>query len=138
MAFLRFSHVALSCGDRAAVERFYTKHFGFKRARVIGDDVLFLKSDTAYLELFHAEGEAPLPPAGADGPHYAGLRHLAFQVDDVNAKLAAMGDDARITLGPLSFDAVIPGWRTVWIADPEDNVVEISQGYVDEENPPAL
>jgi glyoxylase I family protein len=138
MAFLRFSHVAVSCQDRAAVERFYTKHFGFKRARVIGDDVLFLKSDTAYLELFHAEGEAPLPPAGADGPHYPGVRHLAFQVDDVDAKLAAIGDDARITLGPLSFDAVIPGWRTAWIADPEGNVVEISQGYVDEENPPAL
>lgn len=136
MAFLRFSHVALSCQDPLAVERFYTKHFGFKRARVIGTDVVFIKSETTYLELFHAEGEAPSPPAGADGPHYQGWRHIAFQVDDVDAKLAAMGDDARITLGPLSFDAVIPGWRTVWVADPEGNVVEISQGYVDQENPP--
>jgi glyoxylase I family protein len=32
----------------------------------------------------------------------------------------------------------IPGMRVAWIADPEDNIVELNQGYVDEENPPAL
>ncbi len=136
MAFLRFSHVALSCRDPLAVERFYTKHFGFARARVIGDDVVFIKSQNAYLELFKAEGEPPGPAAGGDGPHYRGWRHIAFQVDDVGAKLAAMGDDARVTLGPLDFGEVIPGWRTAWVADPEGNIVEISQGYVDQENPP--
>jgi glyoxylase I family protein len=59
-------------------------------------------------------------------------------VDNVEAKLAEMGEDARITLGPLDFDAFIPGWRTVWVADPDGNIVEISQGYVDQENPPLL
>jgi glyoxylase I family protein len=57
-------------------------------------------------------------------------------VDDVDAKLAEMGNDAKITLGPVDFDNVIPGWRTAWLADPEGNIVEISQGYVDQENPP--
>ena len=61
---------------------------------------------------------------------------LAFQVDDVDAKLAAIGADAQVTLGPLSFDDFIPGWRTAWIADPDGNIVEISQGYTDQENPP--
>lgn len=136
MAALRFSHIALSCRDRLAVERFYAKHFGFRRARVIGDDVVFLKSGSVYLELFHAEGTAPQPPAGGDGPHYPGWRHIAFQVDDVDATLAAMGEDAHVSLGPLNFDEVIPGWRTVWVADPEGNVVEISQGYTDQEQPP--
>jgi glyoxylase I family protein len=59
-------------------------------------------------------------------------------VDNVDAKLAEMGEDARITLGPLDFDAFITGWRTVWVADPNGNIVEISQGYVDQENPPLL
>jgi glyoxylase I family protein len=59
-------------------------------------------------------------------------------VDNVDAKLAEMGNDAKITLGPLSFDDVIQGWRTAWVADPEGNIVEISQGYVDQENPPQL
>jgi len=53
----------------------------------------------------------------------------------VDAKLAEMGDAARITLGPFDFDAFIPGWRTVWVADPEGNIVEITQGYVDDPNP---
>ena len=61
---------------------------------------------------------------------------IAFQVDDVDAKLAAIGADAQVTLGPLSFDDFIPGWRTAWIADPDGNIVEISQGYTDQENPP--
>jgi len=66
------------------------------------------------------------------------VRGLAFKVDDVDAKLAEMGDAAVITLGPFSFDAFIPGWRTVWLSDPEGNIVEVSQGFVDEENPPVL
>lgn len=51
----------------------------------------------------------------------------------MDAALAAMGADARVTLGPFDFGAFIPGWRTVWVADPDDNIVEISQGYTDEE-----
>ena len=66
------------------------------------------------------------------------MRHLAFKVDDVDAKLAELGDAAKITLGPLDFDAWIPGWRTVWIADPDGRIVEISQGFTDEENPPPM
>jgi glyoxylase I family protein len=131
--------MAISCRNPQAVEQFYAKHFGFERARVIplGDDqIVFIKSGDVYLEIFRAEGEAPSPPVAGDGPHYPGWRHIAFQVDDVDATLAAMGDEARITLGPLDFDAFIPGWRTAWVADPEGNIVEISQGYVDEEHPP--
>jgi len=141
MASLTFSHISINCKDPIAVERFYTKHFGFKRARVIpiGDDqIVFIRSGDVYLELFRAEGEAPGPPAGKDGPSRPGWRHIAFKVDDVDAKLAEMGSDAKITLGPLDFDDFISGWRTVWVADPEGNIIEISQGYVDQGNPPAL
>lgn len=139
MAPLTFSHVALNCANPAATERFYTKHFGFARARVIplGDDqIVFLKSGDVYLELFRTREQPPVPPAGKDGPAYAGVRHFAFKVDDVDAKLAEMGAEARVTLGPLSFDDFIPGWRTVWVADPDGNIVEISQGYTDQRNPP--
>jgi glyoxylase I family protein len=137
---LRFAHVSIACQDMATIETFYSKHFGFKRARLIplGDDqILFIKNDTVYLELFNAKGERPAPPAKEDGPWYPGVRHIAFQVDDVDAQIASMGDDATITLGPLSFDDFIPGWRTVWVSDPEGNIIEISQGYVDEASPPA-
>ncbi len=141
MPALTFSHVAIACKDPLATERFYSKYFGFKRARVIPlgtDQIVFIKSGDTYLELFRAKAQAPIPPAGQDGPWYPGWRHIAFQVDNVDAKLAEMGEDARITLGPLDFDAFIPEWRTVWVADPDGNIVEISQGFVDQQNPPLL
>lgn len=141
MASLRFSHVAISCADPIALERFYTKHFGFQRSRVIPlgeEQIVFLKGGDMYLELFQAQGDPPAPKADKDGPGYPAWRHIAFQVDDVDAQLAAMGDAATITLGPFGFDDFIPGWRTVWVADPEGNIIEISQGYTDQENPPAL
>ncbi len=136
---LIFSHVALNCRDPLATERFYAKHFGFRRARVIplgSDQIVFLKSGAVYLELFKAQGEPPGGPAEKDGPGHRGVRHLAFQVDEVDSTLKAMGADAQVTQGPLDFGAFIPGWRTVWVADPDGNIVEISQGYTDEENPP--
>lgn len=144
MSLQIFSQVALTCVDPIATEKFYCQYFGFKRARVAklpdGDQIVFIKmADCAfYLELFKAKEPAPVPPPINDGPQYPGVRQLAFKVDSVDAKLAEMGDAAKITLGPLNFDDYIPGWRTVWISDPDGNIVEISQGFTDEEDPPAL
>jgi len=102
------------------------------------DQIVFTKSGNMYLEIFQAKGDSPAGTAQVDGPGYPAWRHIAFQVDDVDAKLAEMGEDAKITQGPMSFDAFIPGWKTVWVMDPNGNIVEISQGYTDEANPPAL
>jgi glyoxylase I family protein len=135
MIATHFSHVALSCKDPIAVEQFYTRYFGFRRARVIelaNDQIVFIKAENIYLELFRANQDAPALPARDSGPEYPALKHIAFQVEDVDAKLAEIGDAAPITLGPLNFDSFIPGWRTAWIADPTGNIVEISQGYTDQ------
>lgn len=128
-----FAHVALNCRDLAATEAFYTGLFGFERSRVVdlgGPQIVFLRGGNVHLELFAAEGDRE--DGAGDGPHAAGVRHLAFQVADVDATLAALGDAAPVTLGPLGFDAFIPGWRTAWVRDPDGNVVEISQGYTDD------
>lgn len=133
-----FFHLAVTVKDLPGFETYYGEHFGFRRARVIdlGDDaeLIFLKNDDGfYFEVFPPEEDRPYPMAVADGPHYPGLRHIAFQVDDVDAKLEEMGDAAQITLGPLHFDDFIAGWKTVWLKDPEGNIVEITQGYKDQE-----
>jgi glyoxylase I family protein len=134
-------HIGLATNDPLAVERFYTRYFGFRRARVIpvgaGEQVVFLRLGDAYLELFQAKGNSPVGPHTGAGPEYQAFRHLAFKVDDVDAKLREMGEDARITLGPTDFSAFIPGWKTVWVSDPAGNVVEISQGFQDQLDPPA-
>ena len=49
-----------------------------------------------------------------------------------------MGEDAKVTLGPVDMGAFVEGMRVVWISDPEGNIVELNQGYEDEKNPPAL
>ena len=134
---MNFSHVALNCRDLDATERFYVGHFGFARARVIplggGARIVFLRNGPMLLELFVAEGDSP--DGAADGPHQSGVRHIAFQVDDVDAALKKLGDAAVVTLGPLDFSAFIPNWKTVWLKDPDGTIVEVSQGYKDEISP---
>ena len=95
MASLAFHHMAIACNDPLAVERFYTKYFGFTRARVLpveDTQIVFIKSGDAYLELFKAKEPLPQPRAKGDGPWYPEWRHIAFKVDDVDAKLAEMGE----------------------------------------------
>jgi glyoxylase I family protein len=132
---LRWSHVALNCRDQRATEDFYRRWFGFERARAfpVGDEqeIVFLRHGDVYLELFGAAGDAVAEPAG-DGPQHPGsVRHIAVQTDDLDGFLALVGDSVPVTLGPLAFDEFIPGWRTVWLADPDGVIVEVSQGYRD-------
>lgn len=56
----------------------------------------------------------------------------------MDAKLAAMGGGADLAFGPLSFDDFIPGWRSAWLKDPDGNLVQITQGYKDQDDPPPL
>jgi glyoxylase I family protein len=137
-----FSHVALTCKDQKATERYYTDHFGFRRAAVFdmggGNQLIFIKMGNVYLELFPGAQDQPQPAHEGDGGGVQGVRHIAFQVDDADATVAAMGDAAKITRGPLDFDVFIPGWRTYWLADPDGNTVEVSQGFKDQANPPAF
>ncbi|MFB9586853.1 VOC family protein [Streptomyces goshikiensis] len=133
-----WSHVGLNCTDQKTTEDFYTRYFGFTRARVVdlGESrIVFLRKGDAYLELFAADA-APAGAAHEDGPQAPGrMRHLAFQTDSVDAFLASLGDAAEVTLGPLDFDDFICGWRTVWVRDPDGVIVEVSQGFEDDRTP---
>lgn len=136
-----FAHVGLTCKNPRALEQFYTKYFGFRRVKVLSlgtEEIVFSRSGNFTLEFFQAKEERPVPAAEKDGPAYPGWKHLAFEVPNVAAKLAEMGKDARITLGPFKFDDFIPGWETVWVADPEGNIIEITQGYKEDPNTPPL
>jgi Lactoylglutathione lyase and related lyases len=132
MTNVTFSHVALTCRDLDATAAFYTDYFGFTEVRTLtlpDTRIVFLQNGAAMLELFQG-GDAVSRDADADGPRDVGtVRHLAFQVPDVDAHLLTMGEAATLTLGPLDFDTFIPGWRTAWIRDPDGVIVEISQGF---------
>jgi len=53
--------------------------------------------------------ESPVAPATNDGYQYPSVRHLAFKVDSVDAKLTEIGNDAKITLGPLTLMIIFQG-----------------------------
>lgn len=135
-------HISLTCDDPIAVERYYTKNFGFSRARVVdmgqGAQIVFLRGAGTLLELFRADEPRPVPQATGDGYHWSGVRNISFEVDDVDGKIKEMGSDAVVTFGPLSFDDVIPGWRSAWLRDPTGNIIQITKGYTDQQNPPPL
>lgn len=132
-------HMGIACADPLRMERWYGKHFGFARKRVYApgpDQVVVIGNGGVSLELFPAKGEPPPPRGEGAGPEYPGWRHVAFLVDDLDAALAQMGDDAQITLGPLEMSEFVEGMRVAWISDPEGNIVELNQGYADEHPPP--
>ncbi len=139
MGLLSFSHIGITCKDPFAIEKFYTKHFGFKRARIYvpgPDQVVVIRSGNLELELFKATKDNPIGLPEKTGYEFPGLRHFCFLVDNLDAKLKEIGDDAKITEGPVDMSGFIKGMRVCWIADPEGNIVELNQGYKDEDNPP--
>jgi glyoxylase I family protein len=128
---MTFSHVGLTCADQDLMERFYVRHFGFTRAAVFPathGPILMLRSGELFLELFQAREESPLPPPEKDGYPFRGFRHICFAVESVEKALAGLGNEARITMGPLELDRFIPGMKAVWIADPEGNIIELCEG----------
>jgi glyoxylase I family protein len=142
MAGIQIHHISLTCRDPLAVERFYTRHFGFVRGRVVdlgqGNQIVFLSGPGIRLELFQATAERPVPPPENDGYPWPSVRNISFEVDDIDAHVQGMGADAVVAFGPLDFGAFIPGWRSVWLRDPEGYLVQLTQGYVDQQNPPPL
>lgn len=134
-----FSHIGISCKNPLVIEKFYTTHFGFKRARVYApgpDQVVVIKSGNLSLELFKSKGESPIAPPKEAGYEFPGLRHFCFLVDNLDLKLKELGKETQITLGPLDMGEFVKDMKVCWIADPEGNIIELNQGYKDEENPP--
>jgi len=128
-----FSHIGLTCENPLKIEEFYIKYFDFKRIRVYNTgekQIVMIKSDNIYLELFQAAEESPLKPPKETGYTYQGWRHICFLVDDLDKKLEEF-DDIKITLGPLDMSELIEGMRICWIADPEGNIIELVEGYKD-------
>ncbi len=92
----RIHHVAVICSDYAVSRRFYTEILGLKvLAENYREDRQSFKLDLALpdggqIELF----SFPHAPARPSYPEARGLRHLAFEVDDVaqfKSRLEAQG-----------------------------------------------
>jgi len=137
----RVVHVGVTAADPIALEQFYVTYFGFQRARVFTpgpDQIVMLKLNDFYLEIFKAAERRPANSPTESGPCYPSWRHLCFHVDDLDAALENLEGAAKLTLGPSDLSELIPGMKVAWLADPEGNIIELNQGYMDESNPPGL
>ena len=129
------NHIALNCWNLAAQEAFYTKHFGFKRSRTFNrgkpGEFFMLKLGSTRLELFPTD---PAKTAGMQGGEQpVGFKHLAFDVPKLEPVLEALKADGIEHDPIMDLSKMLPGFRIVFFRDPEGNILELMEGFKDEE-----
>ena len=133
MQLARIHHVAIICADYARSKRFYTQVLGL---RVVAENFRAAR-DSYKLDLALPDGSQvelfsfPEAPARPTRPEAQGLRHLSFEVHDVQAaadELAAQG----IAVEPLRIDEHT-GRRFTFFADPDGLPLELYEAAPSEE-----
>jgi glyoxylase I family protein len=117
-------HIAIICSDYARSKAFYTKDLGLEIIReVYREERDSYKLDLALnnhyvIELF----SFPNPPARPSRPESTGLRHLAFQVINLDLTVQELTKKGIIS-EPIRIDE-FTGKRFTFIADPDDLPLE--------------
>ena len=120
----KIHHVAIICSDYEASKYFYTQVMGFTiLAENFREERQSYKLDLALndsnvIELF----SFPDPPRRVSRPEAAGLRHLAFEVDDIEASIAWL-DANNVSCEPIRIDE-FTNKRFTFFADPDGLPVE--------------
>lgn len=123
--FNRIHHIAIICTDYERSKYFYVNQLGFEvLAEVYREERKSYKLDLAVngiyqLELFSFEN----PPARPSRPEAAGLRHLAFEVDDVQKTVAELNAKGIVT-EPIRIDE-FTGRKFTFFADPDGLPLEL-------------
>lgn len=122
---LRIHHAAVICADYEVSKRFYTEVLGL---RVVAEHYREHRQsfkldlalpDGSQIELF----SFPDPPVRPSYPEARGLRHLAFEVDDV-AQCKAVLESRGVAVEPVRTDEHT-GRRFVFFADPDGLPLEL-------------
>jgi len=121
-------HIAIICSDYEKSKHFYTALLGLAvvnetfRADRNSYKLDLAVGDRYQIELF----SFPNPPARPSRPEASGLRHLAFEVADVNY-CATRLRSYNIEVEPIRVDE-ITGKRFTFFADPDGLPLEIYEG----------
>lgn len=120
----KIHHIAIICSDYEKSKHFYTQILG---CTIIAENYrkerdsykLDLAINGTYaIELF----SFPNPPQRVSRPEASGLRHLAFEVDDIEDTIKWL-DKNNIISEPVRIDE-FTGKRFTFIADPDNLPVE--------------
>ncbi len=123
--FKRIHHIAIICSDYKVSKDFYVNKLGFTiLAEVFREERKSYKLDLAInglyqIELFSFEN----PPARPSRPEAQGLRHLAFEVDDIEAEINRLNACGIIT-EPIRIDEFTDK-RFTFFADPDGLPLEL-------------
>lgn len=121
----KLHHVAIICSDYEKSKRFYTGVLGFKiESEIYRKERKSFKLDlslngTLLLELF----SFPDPPERLSRPEAAGLRHIAFEVDDIETTIAQLREN-NIPVEPVRTDEFTAGKYTFFF-DPDNLPIEL-------------
>ncbi|HEM2936242.1 TPA: VOC family protein [Streptococcus suis] len=128
MKFDAVHHIAIIGSDYDKTREFYVEKLGFEQVdehiRPEKNDILFnVKKGNLILEIF-IKPDAPMRPA-MPNPEHTGLRHLAFQVADVEACLEEFDrlDIRHEILRTDDFD----GKKMAFFFDPDGLPLEIHE-----------
>ena len=97
----KIHHIAIICSDYEASKKFYTEILGFKikketlRAERQSYKLDLMLNDAYIIELF----SFPNPPPRPTRPEALGLRHLAFEVDNLDEAIAFLEKNGVHTEG---------------------------------------
>lgn len=126
MSFLKsIHHIALICSDYETSKAFYTETLGFKIEREVyraerNSYKLDLSLNNHYtLELF----SFPAPPARASRPEATGLRHLAFEVENLE-EVCLYLKEKNVDTEPVRTDE-FTGKKFTFLFDPDNLPIEL-------------
>jgi glyoxylase I family protein len=122
----KIHHVAIICSDYAASKRFYTEILGFEPIHEAYRQErqsykLDLRVGDSQIELF----SFPTPPKRVSQPEACGLRHLAFEVEDVAASLAYLRSHG-VEAEDIRIDE-FTGRKFTFFRDPDNLPLEVYQ-----------
>lgn len=121
----RIHHAAIICSDYQVSRDFYTRILGLSiiaetyRAERASYKLDLALPDGSQIELF----SFPDAPPRVSRPEAQGLRHLAFEVDDVSA-CKTMLEAQGLAVEDVRMDE-LTGRRFVFFADPDDLPLEL-------------
>lgn len=118
-------HIAIICSDYERSKHFYSVILGLKIVReVYREERQSYKLDLEVGNLYQIElFSFPDPPARPSRPEAVGLRHLAFEVDDIDKAIAHI-KSFDIIIEPIRIDE-FTGKRFTFFADPDGLPVEL-------------
>lgn len=124
MQLLKIHHVAIICSNYERSKDFYVRALGLRVIREAyrkerDSYKLDLALGDAQIELFYF----PHPPRRVSRPEACGLRHLAFEVQDLDKAVLLLQQNG-IQSEPIRIDE-LTGRRFTFFSDPDDLPLEL-------------